>query len=49
MNMKIDNRYAELFARVMDEYSIKWKNDGMRDIYYNPNLTDIYEDFGLKI
>ncbi len=27
----------------------KWKSDGMRDRYYNPNLTDLFEDFGVRM
>lgn len=27
----------------------QWMEEGLKDKYYNPNLTDIYEDFGLKV
>lgn len=27
----------------------QWVEEGMKDKYYNPNLTDTYEDFGLKL
>jgi len=31
------------------DFSMQWMKEGMQDIYYNPNLTDINEDFGIKI
>jgi glycosyltransferase involved in cell wall biosynthesis len=33
----------------MKAFADQWASEGMRDKYYNPNLTDIFEDYGLKI
>ena len=27
----------------------RWIKEGLKDKYYNPNLTDINEDFGINI
>ena len=33
----------------MNVFLDQWAKEGLKDKYYNPNLTDIYEDYGLKI
>jgi len=30
-------------------FAEKWIKEGMRDKYYNPNLSDVSEDYGIKI
>jgi hypothetical protein len=29
-------------------FSEEWKQEGLKDRYYNPRLTDFYEDFGVR-
>lgn len=33
----------------MKAFTDQWIKEGMKDKYYNPNLTDIYEDYGIKL
>lgn len=33
----------------MKRFLAEWQGEGLNDPYYNPNLTDRYEDFGLKV
>lgn len=48
MCLKIDsNKYGHSEASRL--FSEKWIEEGLRDIYYNPNLTEINEDYGIKV
>lgn len=33
----------------MNTFLDQWMEEGLKDRYYNPNLTDMYEDYGLKL
>jgi hypothetical protein len=45
--LKVDTRKIQY----VDEIHIfvdQWVRNGLKDRYYNPNLTDIFEDFGIN-
>jgi len=48
MCMKVDTDRIQ-YDDAMHTFSDKWVREGLLDKYYNPNLTDRYEDFGIKL
>jgi hypothetical protein len=48
MSLKIDIGGIQ-YEDEMHAFLDKWMERGLKDKYYNPNLTDKYEDFGVKL
>ncbi len=48
MSLRIDKERLD-YNDALQTFIDRWKKEHMSDPYYNPNLTDIYTDFGLKV
>ncbi len=48
MCLKVDTDRIQ-YDDEMHIFSDRWVKEGLQDKYYNPNLTDRYEDFGIKL
>ena len=48
MCLRIDEKRLN-YDNEINAFANNWKSEGMQDKYYNPNLTDKHEDFGLEL
>lgn len=48
MCLRIDKTKLD-YDNSLKDFSDEWVREGLKDKYYNPNLTDLYEDFGIRL
>lgn len=48
MCLRIDKTKLN-YDNSLKDFSDEWLREGLKDRYYNPNLTDLYEDFGIRL